>query len=215
MHDASKNTSTSSCTQGADSEPLPSAPYRDVTKDAFDTSSPLSGQNALQEGSADVKDAKVATRVMSQQATAHNGQPGELKTRIAFINGAAPEASGLVASHGLEGHTPICPIHQFAFAMLFSGYMPQAPQILQLRQRIGAISVPSFHCFGSAERDWQVQPRHSNDLASWFSDQDVSCVVKQHASGHMIPAGPIDVEEYVLFFDDAMGCSTAKCQTDD
>ena len=102
-----------------------------------------------------------------------------------------------------------CPLKQFSFAMLFSGYMPQAPQLLKLRQQVAAINLPSLHCFGSAPHDWQVSPDSSRDLATWFSGHGCPHVVKQHDNGHMVPASHADVQGYFAFMDDAMEFSVS------
>ena len=93
------------------------------------------------------------------------------------------------------------PPRQFAFAMMFSGYMPQAPELLRLRQRLPAIRVPSLHCFGSACQDWQVDMAASLDLSEWFCHSEVLHVVKQHAAGHMVPSTRADADDYITFLD--------------
>ena len=124
-------------------------------------------------------------------------QPGDEITKV----GAHASTKD---SRDQAAESTACPVKQFRFAMLFSGYVPQAPKILQLWQRSTCINIPSYHCFGNTELDRQVGPQASCHLASWFSEKNTACVVKQHGCGHMVPSSKADAVGYLLFFDDAI-----------
>lgn len=102
---------------------------------------------------------------------------------------------------------------QFAFAMLFSGYMPQAAEVLHMQQRVDSIRIPSLHCFGSGSQDWQVSTAASQALLNWFSQERDQCTTKKHIAGHMIPSTLADTEQYVTFMEGAMsGCIDAYAE---
>lgn len=100
---------------------------------------------------------------------------------------------------------------QFSFVMLFSGYIPQAAEVLRMQQRVESINIPSLHCFGSDSQDWQVSTAASQTLMKWFSQDQDQCITKTHPAGHKIPSAHIDTEQYVAFMDAAMLGSIDDC----